>query len=162
MELCDGFIERARQMWSNMDMSMFSFGLHIMSPVPTPANGVRYISNRPWLLESFGGPAPDTDAFNLRLIELVVAVIHHISGHLFTLKPGNHSKKQNSRIRTLNPFYSPNTLETRNFSELGASKTSRPAYRDVEISPCTSTYMRCLTPRPSNIPAKTHPHGNES
>lgn len=51
------------------------------------------MDNQPWLLEAFSSPAPDTDAFTLRLIELVVAAIHHIGGHLFTLKPGNHSKK---------------------------------------------------------------------
>ncbi|KAI5459331.1 hypothetical protein BGZ63DRAFT_390730 [Mariannaea sp. PMI_226] len=70
IEICDGFLEKARQFRSEFDPSTLDFDL-----LP---------------LEAFQKTTPNTKEFNLRLIWLLVVACHQIAAYLYELDDGAH------------------------------------------------------------------------
>ncbi|KAH7125827.1 hypothetical protein EDB81DRAFT_698246 [Dactylonectria macrodidyma] len=69
-KLCDGFLEKAKKFKAQFDPLQLSF--------------------RKFTLDGFQHAAPDSRAFHLRLIELVVVACHQIGAYLYELDDGAH------------------------------------------------------------------------
>ncbi|CAM1503228.1 Fc.00g080040.m01.CDS01 [Cosmosporella sp. VM-42] len=69
-QICEGFLEKAREFRAQFNISQLRFEKS--------------------LLRAYQNTKPNTEAFNLRLIELVVVACHHIGAYLYELDDGAH------------------------------------------------------------------------